>query len=192
VIKNKSNKTLFQSEDTRKVFSKKFKAIIDSYGYGNRLKPEKRKTTLGKEIGVGGIQITRYADGDQMPSLETFVKICIKFQLEPSEALGLIWKNSKDDKDGVVTRWQVKDDLKMGGLRLYWVCDTCSKRNIEYLDRDGAMLDAIEDTESDVAMGVKRNKMYADTLYTVELMCEHCGLCFKGLKDFAEWKATNT
>ena len=68
VIRNDSKDTLAQAGDTRVSFSALFRDLIEKYGYGDRVKPEKRKNTLGLQLGVGGAQITRYAQGVQMPS----------------------------------------------------------------------------------------------------------------------------
>lgn len=193
VLKNKSDRTLTQAENARESFTQIFQGIVASYGLGtDRFRPEKRKNMLGKELGVGGAQITRYELGDQMPSLETFARFCVKFQIDPAEALGLVWKDSQDNRDGVVTTWNVKDDLKLGGLRLYWTCDECEHPNIEYLDPDGMILDEIENAETNRSYKKKKARIYSRELGRIELMCEQCGLCYIKLKDFEDWKCKNT
>lgn len=193
VLRNKSDKTLTQTGDTRESFAQVFQGIVASYGLGkNRVRLDKRKNALALELGIGSAQITRYETGSQMPSLETFVKFCIKFQIDPTEALGLIWKDSKDSRDGIVTKWRVRDDLKLGGLRLYWTCDDCNHKNIEYLDPDGMILDEIENSDTDLSYKVTKAIVYSRELSRIELMCENCGLCYIQLKDFAEWRAKNT
>ncbi len=192
LIKSETDKTLYQHGDTKYNFSRQFNALIKEYGFGDRAKLVRRKNHLGKEIGVGGIQITRYQDGSQLPSLEAFVKICLKFQLDPSQALGLQWKDSRHNKDAIVTSWEVKDDLKLGGFRLYWVCDNCEHRNIEYIDHDFNILEKIEDSESYVAYELKKKAVYGEVLEKVGVMCENCSVCFSELKGLSRWVQKNT
>lgn len=195
VIRNKSEKVLTSSNDLRLFFSQKFEKIIKLYGIGSdKLNFEKRKSVLGRQLGVGPAQIRRYETGKQMPSLEAFAKFCLKFQIDPAEALGLVWENNKCLKNGVVTNWLVKDDLKLGGFRLYWVCDECAHSNIEYLDPDGEILDEIEGNFSSKNIFYENNKasVYSRELSSLQLMCENCSVCYIKLKDFDHWKNANT
>ena len=124
--------------------------------------------------------------------LETFARICLKFQLDPAEALGLFWRDVTGDKDGVVTSWEVKDDFKLGGFRLYWSCDSCKQKNIEYLDGDGTILEVIEKIVSSIAYKATKAKKYSEALQKIQLMCEGCGLCYVELKGFDKWRQQNT
>ena len=192
LIKSESDKTLHQHGGTKWNFSRQFNALVEQYGFGDRSKLKKRKNHLGKEIGVGGVQITRYQEGGQLPSLETFVKICLNFQLDPSQALGLQWKDSRKDKDATVTNWEVKDDLRMGGFRLYWTCDKCSHKNIEYLDRDFAILENIEGDKRKLDYESKKKIEYAGVLKELGMMCEKCSVCYIELKGMEVWAQKNT
>ena len=193
MIGNNSTNKLLQEQDTRKAFSTIFDGLVKNYGLGeDRSKHDKRKSTLGQDIGVGGGQITRYAKGEQMPSLETFAKICIQFQLDPAQLLGLAWEDGTKIEDGAVTKWVLKDDLQMGGLRLYWTCDGCDHRNIEYMDENGVILEMLERQPSKLAYNFEKLRAYSDELKATELMCEQCGKCFNELKDFEAWRRQNT
>lgn len=193
VLRNKSDKTLIQTADAKQSFAQVFQGIVASYGLGkNRVRIDKRKNALALELGIGSAQITRYETGAQSPSLETFAKFCVKYQIDPAEALGLIWRDSAESRDGIVTKWKIKDDLKLGGLRLYWCCDDCSHNNIEYLDPDGLILDEIENSETSLSYKVKKARVYSRELSRIELMCENCGFCYIQLKDFEEWRGKNT
>lgn len=192
LIMRSNPETLVQRGNTKDLIAKAFSSIIQEYGYGkNRVDPDKRLNMLGIELGgVGGAQISRYAKGEQTPSIETFIRFCIKFQKSPMELLGLDWREESPDRSTINT-WEVKDDLKYGGFRLYWACNVCAGLNIEYLDPDGIIIEKLERRE-DGEYEAERQRAYCEELDGLELMCELCGECYIELKGLKDWKLKNT
>lgn len=47
-----------------------------------------KKTEIANRIGVHHSQISRYASGEKMPSIETFANLCIALDVDPADILG--------------------------------------------------------------------------------------------------------
>lgn len=89
------------------------------------------KAQVGRRIGVTGGQICRYEstkEGRQYPKLRIFKRLCILFQIDPKDLLGLTWINgSLVDQDG-----KLHLDPEKNFINEYRVCHNCHRLFIDY------------------------------------------------------------
>jgi transcriptional regulator with XRE-family HTH domain len=174
-------------ESFQKIFSRVFKKFVEEKFNKAKWDEKKNKSAFANKIGVNNTQVSRYISGDQIPNLIVFYKICLELQVEPSKLLGLVWKDNSEILNGSLAEWSVEGDLRGGGLRLYWMCDRCKNKNIEYLDEDGLVTDRLE-TWMNTKQIYKRALIETarNILMDMTFMCEECGQCYselKGIKD---------
>jgi len=95
ILINTTNKSCFNSQLFRRLrLERPYSNVSDSY----RLHMSKHQ--VGLKIGKSEPQITRYESGEQNPSLEALKKICLLFQIDPKDLMGLIWISATALREG--------------------------------------------------------------------------------------------
>ncbi len=91
-----------------------------------------RKNEIASNIGKSFAQMTKYCDGQGLPSLPDLRKICIMLNTDPMKLMGLEWVDSREfPEPGVIYDWAFVNVSSMQN-RLEWKCSLCSKDNIAY------------------------------------------------------------
>ncbi len=102
-----------------------------SYSPNSGFRKYMSKAQVGRKVGVSGGQICRYEStkiGRQYPRLKVFKKLCILFQIDPKDLLGLTWIDGRlVDNDG-----KLHLDPEKNFINEYRVCHHCNRLFIDY------------------------------------------------------------
>jgi transcriptional regulator with XRE-family HTH domain len=109
-----------------------------------RLKKGITMSQLGSALGKSGQQISRYETDEsgydhQFPPIPILRNICIFFQIDPKDLLGIDTVDcGKEPEAGVIYEWEQKGDS------VYWTCPNCKGRNVTYGHYKGKKVEAIK------------------------------------------------
>ncbi len=122
--------------------------LINTYSFHEfpkilrKLREQKKLTRkqFGLAIGKEDYQVQRYEalKGQKaLPSIETFMRMCLILQIDPSELLGLEWVNAEQAPEpGIIYKWTIgkPSDLITKFMKFHWQCSNhfCQHHNIEY------------------------------------------------------------